>query len=131
MSEDFFFCFSLDFGQTIGPSLSEALFVFALHIIWAKKSDQISVKTFFFALQLILGKKSEKKICSSFAGSLIYGAQEDLGARYRPSYPLEKFLSKALLVSKLCASALMLVSHKPASSTFFLSAVVPSSHQTF
>ena len=39
-----------NFGQKIGPSLSEALFVFALHLILAKKLDQISVKTFFFVL---------------------------------------------------------------------------------
>ena len=125
-----------NFGQKIGPSLSEAFFVVALHIIWAKKLDQLSVKTFFFALQLILGKKSEKKIAQVWCwvidlwpGGLIPVRLGGPISTFVP--PVEKLLSEALLVAKLCASALMLVSHKPASSTFFLSDFFPSSHQTF
>ena len=30
-----------------------------------------------------------------------WGAQQDLGARYRPSYPLENFLAEALRLSEL------------------------------
>ena len=78
LSEDFFFCFSLNFGQTIGPSLSETLFVFALHLILAKKSDQISVKIFFLLFNLILGKKLEKNLRKFGAGSLIWGPSINL-----------------------------------------------------
>ena len=55
------------------------------------------------------------------AGSLIYGLGGPIrfGGPVSTFVPLEKFLSEALLVARLCASALMLVSHKPASSTFF------------
>ena len=66
----FFFCSSPDFGQKIGLNFKEDLLFFALH--------------------LILGKISEIKILRES------GAQRDLGARYRPSYLLEKFLSEAL-----------------------------------
>ena len=63
------FCFSPLFGQNIGLNFSEDL---------------------FFCSSPNFGQKNQKKNLRKV------GAQRDLGARYRPSYPLKKFLSEAL-----------------------------------
>ena len=68
----FFFCSSANFGQKLGPNLSEDLFFFALHLILGKKLEPNLSEDLFFARRLILG------------------------ARHRSSYPLEKSLSEAL-----------------------------------
>ena len=70
-------------------------FFFALHLILGKKLDNISVKTLFFCFSRTFGRKILRK----------FGAQRDLGARYQPLYPLEKFLSEALDVTMISEQA--------------------------
>ena len=119
---------ALSFGSLLHPGA-----YLGLHPTLGKKSNQISVKTFFLLFNKFWAKNRKKNMLKFGAGSLIYGLGGPIrfGGPVSTFVPLEKFLSEALLVARLCASALMLVSHKPASSTFFLSVFVPSSHPTF
>ena len=55
LSEDFFFCYSLNFGQTIGPSLSETLFVFALQLNFGQKIGKKLAQVWCWVIDLWLG----------------------------------------------------------------------------
>ena len=73
----FFFWFSSDFGQKKGLNFSEDLFFCSSPNFGQKMGLNFSKDLFFL---------------------VIFG--RDLGARHRPSYPLEKFLSEALVPTR-------------------------------
>ena len=80
----FFFWSSPNFGQKIGPILSEdLLFFFGLHLI---------LRTFLSEDQ----KTSRPILSEDILLIYLFALQVILGARHRSSYPLEKFLSEAL-----------------------------------